>query len=80
MPAHAPAGMQRIMIQGIPVWRNGDKDLFAYDHTTTANPLRIGNEATGFSATWKDLFEPRLQAYRESLQPRSRMPAAPSKK
>lgn len=80
MPANAPAGMQRVMVNGIPMWRNGAKDLFAYDHTTTTNPLRIGNEATGLVTGWSDLFEPRLKQYRENLEVRARIPVAANKK
>ncbi len=79
MPPTAPSGMQRVIYQGMPVWRNSDKELFAYDTLTTENPIKIGTESAGFTETWKDLLDTRLKAYRESLQPRSRL-TAPSKK
>jgi hypothetical protein len=71
--------MQRVIYQGMPVWRNADKELFAYDTLTTENPIKIGTESAGFMESWKDLLDTRLKAYRESLQPRSRL-TAPSKK
>lgn len=80
MPPTAPPGMQRVIYQGIPVWRNADKELFAFDTLTTENPIKIGTESAGFMETWKDLLETRLKAYRESLQPRSRLAVGASKK
>jgi hypothetical protein len=64
----------------MPVWRNAEKELFAYDTLTVENPIKIGTETSGFMDTWKDLLDARLKAYRESLQPRSRLTAGASKK
>ena len=80
MPSANPPGMQRVMVQGVPMWRNSAKELFAYDHITTTNPIRLGTESGGLVAGWQDIFEPRLKQYRESLDVRARVPTAANKK
>lgn len=78
MPPANPPGLQRITLQGIPVWKNAAGELFAWEPGTVSAPLKLGTEANGFVANWSELYEPRVQAYRASLAPRPR--AAPTTK
>jgi len=75
MPIVNPPGMQRVIIQGIPVWRNADKALYAYD---TMPLLQIGKNDT-FNAGWKDDFSDRLATFRDGLAPRARATASVAK-
>ena len=62
-------GLQRVLYQGIPVWKNAENELFAYD--TESPPLKLGT--SGLILTdWKCLYQARLDAYRQSLVPRPR--------
>ena len=79
MPAANPPGLQRVLIQGVPVWKNAAGELFAWEPVAAASsaaPLKLGTEAEGFVEGWKDLYQPRLQAYRASLVARPRSTAA----
>ena len=81
MPAANPPGLQRVLVQGVPVWKNSTGELFAWEPAAaTASLLKLGTEAEGFIDGWKDLYEPRLQEYRASLaaRPRSTTAAKPS--
>jgi hypothetical protein len=72
-------GMQRILMQGVPVWKAADGSLFAYDSDLTQPLLPIGN-GTEFSATWRDTYADRLAAYRDSSKARVRLTNATQKK
>ncbi len=72
-------------LQGIPFLCDpATKTVYAYEKIPTQPLLALGTynpEAETFTlvANWKELYEPRLKQYRESLQPRSRLPQAAPK-
>jgi hypothetical protein len=72
-------------LQGIPfLCDSTTKTIYAYEKVPTQPLLALGTynpetEAFTLVQNWKELYEPRLKAYRESLQPRSRLPQAAPK-
>ena len=72
-------------LQGIPFLCDPvTKTIYAYEKVPTQPLLALGTynpetEAFTLVDNWKELYEPRLKAYRESLQPRSRLPQATTK-
>jgi hypothetical protein len=78
--------MQRKLIQGIPFWLDAQNRVYAYDPTTTENPIWLGTyspqtEKIEFRDDWRDAYSSALVAYRQQNQARSRLPAAtPAKK
>lgn len=70
--------MQRIQIDGIPYWKDAQANLYYYEGApapTAETGIRIGTQAGGLAADWRERVAPRLAAYRESLAERAR-PAA----
>ncbi len=72
-------------LQGIPFLCDPvTKTIYAYEKVPTQPLLALGTynpETETFTLldNWKELYEPRLKQYRESLQPRSRLPQATTK-
>jgi hypothetical protein len=78
MPPH-PQPYTRVLLYGIPFWRDAEGTLYAYESAAQPTPetrLRLGSEATGLDPNWSAAFAPRLAAYRAATQSRSRAPAA----
>lgn len=71
--------MTRLLVDGVPVWKNGEGDLFFYDQDLSQPPLKIGTVAGGFSAGWADTLAERLSAYRVAAAPRARATAGARK-
>lgn len=70
-----PNPYQRVIVNGIPVWKDAEGKLYYYQSTTppTAdNRIQIGTEATGLNPDLKSLLEPYLRSYRESSVSRGR--------
>ena len=70
-----PNPYQRILLNGVPVWKDATGSLFYYESSTqpTADTrIQIGTEATGLSPDWKTRLEQKLQAYRQTSQTRAR--------
>ena len=67
--------MTRLLVDGVPVWKNGEGDLFFYDQDRSQPPLKIGTLAAGFVAGWADTLAERLAAYRMAAMPRARAAA-----
>ncbi len=69
-------------LNGIPFLCDPNtKTIYAYEKVPTLPLLALGTyepvtETFTLIPNWKELYEPKLQAYRESLQPRSRLPVA----
>ena len=69
-------------LQGIPFLCDPvSKTVYAYEKTPTQPLLALGTynpetETFQLVDNWKELYEPRVAAYRASLQPRSRLPQA----
>jgi hypothetical protein len=72
--------MQRVLYKGVPVWRDSEKNLYAYEAGVTpgSTSLKIGTESDGLSEDWKVAYEPRLQAFRQSLEVRNRKSTTPA--
>ncbi len=72
-------------LQGIPFLCDPvTKTIYAYEKAPTQPLLALGTynpESETFTLVdnWKELYEPKLQAYRASEKPRSRLPAQPGK-
>lgn len=72
-------------LQGIPFLCDPvSKTVYAYEKTPTQPLLALGTfnpETESFTLleNWKALYEPKLKAYRESVKPQSRLPAAAPK-
>ncbi len=72
-------------LQGIPFLCDpATKTIYAYEKTPTQPLLALGtynSETETFTLVenWKELYEPKLKTYRESVKPQSRVPAAAPK-
>ena len=72
MPPHP---YQRILLSGVPVWKDAEGRLFYYESSTQPTSdtrIQIGTEANGLHADWKSLLESRLTTYRGSQASRAR--------
>ena len=70
-----PNPYQRVLIHGIPVWKDSEGRLYYYETSTPPTPdtrIQIGTEATGFNPDWKTLLEGPLHNYREAARQRPR--------
>jgi hypothetical protein len=72
------------VFQGIPfLVEPSTKSIFAYEKPVVS-PLRLGTydpETETFTLVdnWKELYQPKLEAYRQSEKPRSRVTGQQSK-
>jgi hypothetical protein len=72
-------------LQGIPFLCDPvTKTIYAYEKAPTQPLLALGTynpetETYVLVDNWKALYEPKLQAYRASEKPRTRLPAQPGK-
>ncbi len=68
-------------LQGIPFLCDpATKTIYAYEKVPTQPLVALGTydpekETFTLLENWKQLYEPKLQAYRASVGPRSRLPA-----
>jgi len=68
-----PNPYQRVIMHGIPVWKDAEGRLFYYESITPPTPetrIQIGTEASGFNPDWKDLLTHTLSSYRASSKSR----------
>jgi hypothetical protein len=74
--------MQAKTIQGIPFLLNTTtQQIYAYEKPVSSQPLLLGTyhpetETYTLLENWRELYEPRLNLYRESEKIRSRIPVA----
>ena len=67
-------------LQGIPFLCDSvSKTVYAYEKVPTQPLVALGTydpekETFTLVSNWKELYEPKLAAYRESVKPRSRLP------
>ncbi len=67
------------VLQGIPfLVEPSTKSIFAYEKPVVGTPLRLGTydiEKESFTLVdgWKELYQSKLEAYRQSEKPRSRI-------
>jgi hypothetical protein len=67
--------LQRILFNGVPVWKSPEGNLYYYESSTQPpmnQRILLGTEATGIGPDWKELLEPKVKAYRETQEVRLR--------
>ena len=66
-----PAAYQRVIIRGIPCWKDAEGGLYYYESSAQPgeNRIKIGTESTGINA---ELLGEVLTAYRAAQKPRAR--------
>lgn len=67
---------QRILVNGVPYWRDAAGILYYYESSTPPtqeSKIRLGAD-TELDAEWDAILEPILTAYRLSITSRSRLP------
>jgi hypothetical protein len=64
--------MTRVIVEGIPVWKNGGGELFYYEPELTEQIRKIGTMESGFLANWKEVCADSLAAYRNGQKVRPR--------
>ncbi len=64
--------MTRVLVEGIPVWKNAGGQLFYYDPDVTGELLQVGTLEGGFASNWKEVCAGALASYREGLKIRPR--------
>jgi hypothetical protein len=69
------AGYQRVIVNGIPVWKNSVNEYYAYEPDVETNPICIGSETSGFTIDLEKYYAKRLAEYREKLFSRTRVGA-----
>ena len=74
MPVNLGA-YQRVIVDGVPVWKNAANEYYAYEHDVETNPICVGSESMGFTVDWKKYYQVRLAEYREKLVSRVRVSA-----
>lgn len=73
----SPAPYQRILVNGVPSWKNSNGNLYYYETSTPPTEqsrILIGSEATGLNPDWVNRLEPMLRAYRSGQKSRARAP------
>lgn len=74
MPSQ-PAPYQRVLVEGIPYWKDSTGNLYYYESSTYPTEqarICLGTESSGLSADWQTLLEEKLASYRVGLASRSR--------
>ena len=67
--------LQRILFNGVPVWKSPEGNLYYYESSTQPpmnQRILIGTEAAGIHPNVKEALEPMVQAYREGQEVRTR--------
>ena len=71
------------ILQGVPFLCDATtKTIYAYEKVPTHPLLALGTydpatETMSLASNWKELYAPKVAAYRASEKPRSRLPTAP---
>ena len=68
-----PSPYQRILVNGIPVLIDSERNYYYFETSPTAEPIRIGSETTGISADFPQLLKARLTAYRNAVESKTRV-------
>lgn len=71
----APAPYTRILIDGIPYWKDTEGALYYYEGSTPPTPdtrIQLGTQATGLRSDWEHTLSSTLAAYRAAAAPRAR--------
>ena len=68
-----PSPYQRILVNGIPVLIDSERNYYYFETSPTTEPLiRIGSETTGISTDFPQLLKARLTAYRNAVESKTR--------
>jgi len=70
-----PSPYQRLIVNGIPVWKDSEGRLYYYQTSTPPTPenrIQIGTETSGLNPDLKSLLDPYLHSYREHSVSRAR--------
>lgn len=73
MPAAAP--YQRVVLDGIPYWKDADGALYYYEgsvHPTPDSRIQLGTQADGLRPDWQQLLSSPLAGYRAAARSRPR--------
>jgi hypothetical protein len=68
------------VLQGIPfLVEPSTKSIYAYEKPVQGTPVRLGTydpvaETFTLVDNWKELYQPKVDAYRSTEKPRSRLP------
>ena len=69
------SSLQRILYNGVPVWRSSEGNLYYYE-TAVQPPVEqrvlLGTEVNGLYPEWKEMLEPHVKMYREGQEVRVR--------
>lgn len=72
------------VLNGIPFLVDPNtKSVFAFEKPVSVNPLRLGTydpatKTFELLPNWKELYQARLEAYRDTERPRTRVNATPN--
>lgn len=72
------SGVQRVLVKGVPVWRDAARNLYYYDgsgEVGAATRIQIGTEASGFFEDWATRLETELADFRARQTARTRAKA-----
>ena len=70
------------VLQGIPfLVDSSSKQIYAYEKPTPQTPLHLGSydpvkETFQLLPNWKELYQAKVDAYKQTEKPRSRLPTA----
>ena len=67
--------LQRILFNGVPVWKSPEGNLYYYESSTQPpmnQRILLGTEADGLRPEWKELLEPHVKAYQQTQEVRQR--------
>jgi hypothetical protein len=70
-----PAPYTRIIVDGIPYWKDTEGTLYYYEgstHPTSDNRIQLGTQANGLRSDWELSLSSTLAAYRTAAAPRAR--------
>ncbi len=71
--------MQKKILQGIPFWVDAQNRIYLFENKETPGTIVLGTynpqtEKIQLREDWKDVYQPKLDEYRASLQSRARVP------
>ena len=67
-----PPPYQRILVNGIPVLIDSERNYYYFETNPSSELIRIGSETTGISADFPQLLKARLTAYRNAVESKTR--------
>lgn len=68
-----PSPYQRILVNGIPVLIDSERNYYYFETSPSEPLIRIGSETTGISSEYPQLLAARLAAYRNAATAKTRV-------